>query len=353
MSTILAIVLPVFAVILLGYGVGKTRLFGEEGVRALSAFCFYVAIPALLFRAMARLETPEGFDFAIVFAYYGAVLAAYALAMLVARLAFRLTLAEQAIFAIGATYSNILLLGIPLILTAFGDRGALPQSALLALQSVILISLTSLIVEAAHGAGGRGSADIKSSGEPEAGRLGAILRPAGIGIATNPIIVSMAAGFVWGRTGLGLHDIVERFLAFLGQAATPTALFALGASLTRFHLGGDLRQVAAIGLIKLAVLPALVFVSARYVFGLEPLPVAVATITAAMPSGVNAFVLAMRYETLVARVAAAVIATTALAWATAAGLLAWLLPTVTPRECRDRARRGRTPHPACRATARL
>jgi len=317
MSAILAIVLPVFAVILLGYGVGKTRLFGDEGVRALSGFCFYVAIPAVLFRAMARLETPEGFDFAIVLAYYGAVLAAYALAMLVARLVFRLALAEQAIFAVGATYSNILLLGIPLILTAFGDRGALPQSAILALQSVILISLTSLIVELGRG-------DAKS----ESGGLGAILRSAGIGIATNPIIASMVAGFAWGRTGLGLDDIVERFLVFLGQAATPTALFALGASLTRFHLGGDLRQVTAIGLIKLAVLPALVYVSARYVFGLEPLLVAVATISAAMPSGVNAFVLAMRYETLVARVAAAVIATTALAWAIAAALLAWLLPTV-------------------------
>lgn len=322
MSATLAIVLPVFAVILLGYGVGKTRLFGDEGVRSISNFCFYVAIPAVLFRAMARLETPEGFDFAVVLAYYGAVLAAYALAMLVARLAFRLALAEQAIFAAGATYSNILLLGIPLILTAFGDRGALPQSAILALQSVILISLTSIIVEL-----GRGDAETMPGGQDRV-RLGAILRSAGIGIATNPIIASMAAGFAWGRTGLGLDDIVERFLVFLGQAATPTALFALGASLTRFHLGGDLRQVAAIGVMKLAILPALVYASARYVFGLEPLLVAVATITAAMPSGVNAFVLAMRYETLVARVAAAVIATTALAWATAAGLLAWLLPTV-------------------------
>ena len=138
----------------------------------------------------------------------------------------------------------------------------------------------------------------------------------------------MAAGFAWGQTGLGIDDIADKFLVFLGQAAVPTALFALGASLTRFHLGGDLRQVAAIGLIKLAVLPAMVFVSAKFVFGLPPLPVAVATISAAMPTGVNAFVLAMRYETLVARIAAGVIATTALAWAIAAGLLAWLPPGV-------------------------
>jgi malonate transporter and related proteins len=319
MSHTLAIVLPVFAVILLGYGVGKTRLFGDEGVKALTTFCFFVAIPAVLFRAMAQLDAPRGSDFTVVIAFYAAVLVAYALAMAAGRLLFRLSLAEQAIFAVGATYSNILLLGIPLVVTAFGPRAALPQSAILALQSVILISLTSFIVEAARGR--EGGAGAKTG-------IGAILKSAGVALATNPIIVSMVAGFAWGRTGLGLHEIVEKSLVFLGQAAVPTALFALGASLTRFHLGGDLRQVAVLGLIKLALLPALVFASAKYLFGLEALPVAVATISAAMPTGVNAFVLAMRYDTLVARVAAAVIATTALAWAIAAALLAWMLPGI-------------------------
>ena len=82
------------------------------------------------------------------------------------------------------------------------------------------------------------------------------------------------------------------------------------------------------GFIKLAVLPALAFVSAKYVFALSPLAVAVATISGAMPAGVNAFVLAMRYELLIARVAATVIATTGIAWAIAALLLAWLIPGI-------------------------
>lgn len=309
----LVIVVPVFVVILLGYGVGRTRLFSEEGVKALTGFCFYVAIPAVLFRTMGGLEGPAGFDFAIVLAFYGATLATYGLAMLTSRLVFGLKLAEQALFAAGATYSNILLLGLPLVLTAFGPAAALPQSAILGFQSVILISLTSIVVELARGdkAGGGGG-------------IRAILRSAGISLATNPVIVSMVAGILWGQTGLGLHPIVDRSLNFLGQAATPTALFALGASLTRFKLGGDMRQVATLGLFKLAVLPALVFVSCRYVFALPPLSVAVATISAAMPTGVTSFVLAMRYDTLVARIAASVIATTAISWAIAAALLAWL-----------------------------
>ncbi|MBL8661917.1 MAG: AEC family transporter [Candidatus Odyssella sp.] len=317
MSATLAIVLPVFAVMLLGYGLGKTRLFGEEAVRALTNFCFFVTIPALLFRSMARLEAPHGDALLIVFAFYAAVLAVFALAMAAGRLLFGMKLAEQAVFAAGGTYSNILLLGLPLSITAFGEAAVLPASALLALQSPILFSLTAITVEIGRG----------GDGGKRAGAL-AILGTALLSLVKTPILTAMVAGVLWGLAGFGLDPAVDKTLAFLGQAATPTALFALGASLTRFSIGGDLRQVAALGVMKLVVLPIACFVSAQYVFGLAPLYVAIAALCGAMPTGVTAFVLAMRYELLVARVAASVIVTSAIAWIIAAALLAWFLPRI-------------------------
>src|SRR6185503_19684143 len=181
---------------------------------------------------------------------------------------------------------------LPLSITAFGEKAVLPASALLALQSPILFSLTSLVVEIGRG------------GQSGAGKTGAlaIFATAGRSLVTTPIIVAMVAGIAWGLTGIGLNPVLDKSLAFLGQAATPTALFALGASLTRFSLGGDVKQVAALGVLKLLVLPIATFVSAQYVFGLAPLHVAVATLCGATPTGVTAFVLAMRYDTLVARI---------------------------------------------------
>lgn len=317
MSATVAIVLPVFAVILLGYGLGKTRLFGEEAVRALTNFCFFVTIPALLFRSMARLEAPHGDALLIVFAFYAAVLATFALALAAGRLLFGMKLAEQALFAVGGTYSNILLLGLPLAITAFGEPAVLPASALLALQSPILFTLTSITVEI-----GRGGAEGNRTG------MLAILATAALSLVKTPILTAMVAGVLWGLTGFGLDPVVDKSLAFLGQAATPTALFALGASLTRFSIGGDLRQVAALGVLKLVVLPVACFLSAQYLFRLAPLYVAIAALCGAMPTGVTAFVLAMRYELLVARIAASVIVTSAIAWIIAAGLLAWFLPRI-------------------------
>lgn len=324
MPQTLVIVLPVFAVILAGYGVGRTRLFGDEGVKALSNFCFFVAIPALLFRAMARLETPHGQALLIALAFYLAVFVTFALCMAAGRLLFRLSLADQAIFAVGSTYSNILLLGLPLSITAFGEAAVVPASALLALQSPLLFTLTALVVEL----GGAGKGPPGGAGAPGRAGVAAVLRSAALGLLTTPVIVALLAGLAWGLTGLGLDPVLDKSLGLLGQAATPTALFALGASLTRFKLGGDVRQVAVMAVLKLAVLPVAAFVSAQYVFGLDPLYVAIATLCGAMPSGVSAFVLAMRYERLVARVAASVIVTSALAWAIAAALLAHFLPLV-------------------------
>ncbi len=62
MSGILGIVLPVFALVLAGYIGGRARWLSEEGVKGLSSFVFYLAIPALLFRTLARGEIPESLD---------------------------------------------------------------------------------------------------------------------------------------------------------------------------------------------------------------------------------------------------------------------------------------------------
>ena len=211
------------------------------------------------------------------------------------------------------TYGNILLLGIPLVLTAFGERATVPQMLIMTLHPVVLITLCSLFAEIERG-GGKGG--------------GAIVLAALVGLVANPIIIAMAAGLGAGLAGLAIPPVIDKILTLLGQGAAPVALFALGASLAGFKLAADLVQVAALTLLKIAVLPALVFVSAEYVFGLAPLWVAVATLSAAMPAGVNAFVFAERYGVGQARAAATVLVSTGLAWIGAAALLAWFLPRV-------------------------
>ena len=100
-------------------------------------------------------------------------------------------------------------------------------------------------------------------------------------------------------------------------------LHLFGVSLAAFRIAGDLREVAAITVLKMVVHPAIVWLLAVYLFALTPTETAVAVVVAALPSGVNPFILAQRYELYVQRAASSVVITTALSVVTAALLLAW------------------------------
>jgi malonate transporter len=310
MAATLTIVLPVFGLILIGYLVGRTRLLTEAGIDALMTFVFYVAIPVLLFRTIGRIRTPDGLHPELLFAYYGAAFVVYALGMLVSRLVYRHGFEEQAMFGMACVYGNNVMLGLALVFTAFGERGAVPLMLIIAFHPTLLMSLPTVLIEAARGQARGGD------------RWRAWVVGPALALVTNPIIVSMVAGAAWAATGWTLPTPVDRTVELLGRPATPLALFALGASLTRFRVAGDLNQVAIVVAIKLFVFPAAVWLAATEIFTVDPFSAGIAAIMAAMPTGATVFVLANRYQVFVARAAAAVLIGTALAWITAALLIA-------------------------------
>ena len=311
MSAVIEIVLPVFAVILLGYGFGRGGFLSAEGARGLGAFVYYAAIPALLFRGMAAASAGVGGSVGLLGAYFAGALAVFAGSMALGRIAFRLGLAEQGLMAISTGFSNSVQLGIPLVLAAFGDAGLVPLTLIISMHSLVLLSLTTVVVEAGRGQGG------------------GVLRMAqatAIAIARNPVILSIVAGFLWRLTGLSLPAPLRHLIDLLAAAATPAARFSLGATLAGFRLAGDLGQSLAVVAIKLLVLPLAVWLLATRAFHLGDLDTAVATTCAALPTGSNAFILAQRYDLYVARAASSVLISTALSVLTLTALLAVLAP---------------------------
>jgi hypothetical protein len=195
------------------------------------------------------------------------------------------------------------------VLAAFGDAGLVPLTIIISVHSLLLLSLTTVVVEA-----GRGHA-------------GGALRMAeatAIAIAGNPVILSIVAGFLWRLTGFAVPAPLQHLIDLLAAAATPAALFSLGATLAGFRLAGDLAESLVVVAIKLLVLPVVVWLFATGIFHLGALDTAVATTCAALPTGSNAFILAQRYNLYVARAASSVLISTALSIVTLGVLLAVL-----------------------------
>ena len=221
---ILGLIAPVFGLVLGGYVIRRVGLIGEAVVKGLTNFVFYIAIPVLLFRTVGRNELPGADDLGIIIAYFGATLVVMAAALAVGRILFALPMEQRAVFATGCVYPNGVLLGIPLVSSAFGEEGLGTLFLLISFQGLLLLPPPILIIETTRRKGGglRGLVSVARS------------------FAENPILLSLAAGLAWAALGWELPEPVESITAVLSEATGPCALFTLGATLAGFRIGGDL-----------------------------------------------------------------------------------------------------------------
>lgn len=281
MTAILQTLVPIFGLLLLGFGAARVRLVDESGARGLVLFVFNFSIPALLLTSMAGLELPADPDWRFLVAFYAGSFVTYGLGIVVGRVVFGRTLREQAIFGMGAAFSNLVLIGIPVVLTTLGPEASLPMLAIIGLHSATFMPLTVLLIQADG-----------PEGVSFSRRAGALA----LDVVRNPIILGIFAGLVVNVSGVTLWPPVQTILDFLGAAAVPCALFAMGASLASISLTGDPGPGLAVSVLKLMVHPTAVWFFAVPVLGAEGLPVQVAVVLAAMPSAVNVYLFGERYR---------------------------------------------------------
>ena len=306
MPIVLDVLLPVFGLLLFGWGATFLPAFDRQAQRGLAVFVFWFALPVALFRTTLGTDAAATLEWRFLAAYYGGLFLVFAGALVIARRGQGRTTAESAILAFGATYSNMVMLGIPLIITAFGQAGSVAIFLLVAFHSILVFPTVTVLIELGRGDGAR---------------LRDLPWNTAKGLITNPILMSLALGLLAGHLGLTLPEAVDRVAEQLGRAAVPCALFALGASLRHYRIVGGLR-VAALPIVgKALVMPALIYLLAFHVFRLGAPWAAVAVVVAALPTGVNPYLFAERYDTLVGPIATSILVTTLISVATVSALL--------------------------------
>jgi malonate transporter len=304
LTTVLLLTFPFFAVCLLGWIAARSGMLSDGAVRSLNVFVFNFAMPALIIGAISRADVAQLLNWRLALGWLVAGLVIFAAGALVARtiLGKSSTAREWAIAGQAAAVGNIGFLALPLTYGAFGDAAVGPIIIALVVDLVILIPLSIAVLEGA-------------------GSLARMLK----GVALNPFILSIFAGLALALSGIGLPDALDHLSQFLGAAASPAALFALGASLAARSAREGLPLVTGLSALKLFVHPLLVFVLLYPVLGAPLAATAIAVTIAAMPVAGNVFVIAERYGVLVRDMSAAVLVSTVLCVATVSFVLAWAL----------------------------
>lgn len=311
MALILETVVPIFGFVVLGYLLARTPVLSGDLAKGLTQFVFYCAIPALLFRAGSRIFGAEPLEPGLLVAFYGAALPIYlGLALWLWKARGR-PLAEAAMTGMSAVFTNTVMLGLPMAHALYGDRGLLLTSSVIAVNGLLYYTLTTTLIELGQGRGG----------SPLRQVWGGLK-----GLTRNPILIAMAAGLAWGAVDLPVPAPAARMIDMLAAAAPPVTLIALGTSLVKFRLAGDLLEAAWVSAVKLAVYPALTWLIGCYLLGLRGDTLALAILLAALPVGVNPFLLASRYNVYVNRCGSIILLTTAASIFTLAALIALLAP---------------------------
>lgn len=307
MAVILDIVASVFIIIGLGYVAATRNFIDEAGFRGLTGFIFNLAIPALLF---VGGTSGQGGGGPAAIAYFSAALALFGASLWLGIRRIGMPMGEAGLFALNCTYGNAVMMGIPLVAATYGQDGLPILIAIIALHSMILLTLATVVAEI---------------GLHRHAPWRRILSATVAGVVRNPIVATVFVALAWRLIGLPVPGVARRTMEMLGAATPAVALFCLGGSLAGFRVGRAWGEVAWATVLKLAVLPLLVW-GACLLLGLSRIETGVAVMAAALPTGANAFMLARRYAVGTDGSGATVLVSTMLSVITLAAVLAWARP---------------------------
>jgi len=306
MLSVFESIFPVILITALGYLVASRRLLSAGEIDGLSRFVFSLALPFLLFDSLVNAVWPESFHWTFFFAFYAVSYLIFGLGILVSRSWFQLGSAEQAMFGLGASYSNLVIVGLPIIAAGLGEQAILPLLALVSIQNLLLFPLVMLF------------AHPKEPGTHMVSRLWKSISR----VATNPLMIGLALGFLVKLLSVQMPRLVADPIHLIAQTGLPCALIVLGASFHRYKVGKPSREALTMVGLKMILQPLLVWVLVFALLHLDPLWASVAVMAAGMPTGINSYVMAEQMSAGQRFVSASIWISTLLAVVTQAGLLA-------------------------------
>ncbi len=316
---VLLVTFPFFALVFAGYVAARRRLLPLEAIPGLNGFVLYFALPCMLFRFGSTTPIAQLLDVRAAALYLLCGLTVVAFAIVIS-LSDRIRWNDASLGALVAAFPNSGFMGVPLIVALLGPSAAGTVILTMVVDMVITSSLC-IALSRLDEAEGNGRTAVFDAA-----------RKALKGVLTNPMPWAIILGGVASAWSFRLPGPVEKTAWLLADAASPVALFTIGAVLARAQMTANhpmpLGDYLPVALLKLFVHPLLVLLAglAAVQLGLELSAAAltVMVLTAALPSASNVSLLAERFGADNGRIARIILVSTAAAFLTFSGAVALL-----------------------------
>jgi predicted permease len=320
MLDVLRVTFPFFALVLCGYWAARRQMLPFEAIPGLNGFVLYFALPCMLFRFGANTPIAQLLDASAFFMYLfcALVMVAFAVAVTLNK---RFGWNDAAFGALVGAFPNTGFMGVPLLVALLGSAAAGPAIVTIVIDMVITTSLC-IALSRLDGAGEQG--------------VGQAAKNALLGVVKNPLPWAILLGTLFSAFQIELPGPVEKTVALLGDAASPVALFTIGAVLARsqkiahHEQHGPLtwKDYVPVAMIKLFLHPILVLMVGLAAISMgmpiDTFALKVMVLVAALPSASNVAMLAERFGADNGRIARIILVSTAAAFLTFSGAVALL-----------------------------
>lgn len=275
---------PLFAMMAGGYCMVKFSLIEKSSVKGLVSVVFWLFLPFFIFIKIISAKFIGALDWTVLLAYYLPCAVVFALAAIGGAALWGGNSKVACLRGLAAISGVVGYMGLPLLITLLGDSATVPAIMITMADNLVILAGGSLLMELTSGQGGR---------KNRLRMVFSILK----NIACNPLLLAVVFSMIYLYIDIPLPDPVLFFAHQMTNATGPLALVALGAALaTHSAIGLRQKEPLLLALLKIIVLPALVFISCKYLFSLNQLLVQVAVLMAGLPIAVNVYVLASRYK---------------------------------------------------------
>jgi len=320
MLDVLRVTFPFFALVLCGYWAARRQMLPFEAIPGLNGFVLFFALPCMLFQFGAKTPIAQLLDASAFFMYLfcALVMVAFVVAITLNK---RFGWNDAAFGALVGAFPNTGFMGVPLLVALLGTAAAGPAIVTIVIDMVITTSLC-IALSRLDGAGQQG--------------VGQAAKNALLGVVKNPLPWAILLGTLFSAFQIELPGPIEKTVSLLGDAASPVALFTIGAVLARsqkiahHEQHGPLtwKDYVPVALIKLFLHPVLVLLVGLAVISMgvpiDAFALKVMVLVAALPSASNVAMLSERYGADNGRIARIILVSTAAAFLTFSGAVALL-----------------------------
>ncbi len=285
LSAFINAILPVFSVVIIGYGLGRRGIFDGEAVHTINKLVFYALLPPFFIGLTGQAPFAE-FKSVYLLAYFAVSLAINFSVVIAAYKLFGRSFHESILLGFMAGFVNHTFFILPVARVIFGADAVLPVTAVIALDMMFMYGATVVAMDCTRTA----AADRSLRGT---------LLHVGKTVLKNPHSQALSAGVLLNIAGVSFDNGLGVFTSFLGSAAAPCSLFSLGLFLAQQPLCPSRENVGIVtyvSAVKLLLMPVLAFVSLSLVFQLPGNWAGPGLFVAAGPCGSLPFILATQYK---------------------------------------------------------